>query len=93
MSQGIICTKIPSIFGCIYDTNGIRPDPAKVKAVNDMPAPKSNTDLQRFLGLVMYNNTFTPGVSAMTQCLRRLLKKDVDFEWNSSSLLLVFFPL
>ena len=71
-----------NFFGCLYDANGIHPDPGKVDAVHALPAPKNVTELQEFLGLVTYLSPFIPGLSILTAPLRELLKKDTDFSWN-----------
>ena len=41
-------------IGYQISEKGIRPDPAKVMAVKGMAAPKSATDVQRFLGMCNY---------------------------------------
>ena len=68
--------------GCLYDANGVHPDPGKVNAVHTLPAPTNITELQEFLGLVMYLSPFIPGLSTLTTPLQELLKKDADFSWN-----------
>ena len=71
-----------NFFGCLYDANGVHPDPGKVNAVHALPAPTNITELQEFLGLVTYLSPFIPGLSTLTAPLRELLKKDTDFIWN-----------
>ena len=71
-----------NFFGCLYDANGVHPDPGKVDAVHALPAPTNVTELQEFLGLVTYLSPFIPGLSTMTAPLQELLKKDTDFSWN-----------
>ena len=71
-----------NFFGCLYDANGIHPDPGKVDAVHALPAPTNITELQEFLGLVTYLSPFIPGLSTLTAPLQELLKKDTDFSWN-----------
>ena len=39
-------------LGQITDKEGVKKDPAKVKAIVDMPQPKDLSDLRRFLGMV-----------------------------------------
>ena len=51
----------------------ISSDPEKVKAIKDIPFPKSEQDLQRFLGMIAYK--FIPQVSEQTHHLRELVKK------------------
>ena len=47
-------------FRCVYDATGAHPDPEKVSGVHKMPAPKTATKLQKFLGLVTYLLPFIP---------------------------------
>ena len=71
-----------NFFGCLYDANGVHPDPGKVNAVHSLPAPTNITELQEFLGLVTYLCPFIPGQSTLTTPLQELLKKETDFTWN-----------
>ena len=71
-----------NFFGCLYDANGVHPDPGKVNAVHALPAPTNVTKLQEFLGLVTYLSPFIPGLSTLSAPLWELLKKDTDFIWN-----------
>ena len=71
-----------NFFGCLYDANGVHPDPGKVDAVHALPAPTNVTELQEFLGLVTYLSPFIPGLSTLTAPLWELLKKDTNFSWN-----------
>ena len=45
-------------FGCLYDKNGIRPYPAKVDAIQAMPAPTCLHELQEFIVKVTYLSKF-----------------------------------
>ena len=71
-----------NFFGCLYDANGVHPDPGKVDAVHTLPAPTNITKLQEFLGLATYLIPFIPGLSTLTAPLQELLKKDTDLVWN-----------
>ena len=71
-----------NIFGSLYDANGVHPDLGKVNAIHALPAPINVTELQEFLGLVMYLSPFIPGLSTLTAPLHELFKKDTDFTWN-----------
>ena len=55
-----------NFFGCLYDANGVDLDPGKVDAVHALPAPTNITELQEFLGLVMYLSPFIPGLFTLT---------------------------
>ena len=45
-------------FGCLYDCNGILPDPAKVVTIANMPAPISSKKIQEFLGMATHLRNF-----------------------------------
>ena len=75
-----------SFFGNIYSKDGIRPDPAKVHDIQNMPVPQDKEDLQRFLGMMTYLATFIPNFSEESQPLRDLLKKNVPFEMSEDHL-------
>ena len=69
-------------FGCLYDRNGIRHDPAKVDTIQAMPAPTCLCELQEFIGMVTYLSKFIRGLSDLQEPLCALTKKDVQFEWT-----------
>ena len=50
-----------SFYGAIFTAQGMRPDPAKVQALQDLPAPQNSKQLQSFLGLINYLQPFLPG--------------------------------
>ena len=75
-----------SFFGNIYSKDGIRPDPAKVHDIQNMPVPQDKEDLQRFLGMMTYLATFIPNFIEESQPLRDLLKKKVPFEMSEDHL-------
>ena len=51
-------------FGHIISRDGIRPDPSKVKAIEDMPSPENVPQLRQVLGMVNYLGKFLPGLSS-----------------------------
>ena len=71
-------------FGCVYDKHGAHPDPSKVSAIKEMPAPHPKGELQSFLGMVTYLSTFIPQLSSHTATLRGLLKTGVEYSWNAT---------
>ena len=78
--------KAPAInfFGCLYNANGVHPEPEKGDAVHALPAPKNVTELQEFLSMVTYLSPFLHGLSTLIAPLQGLLRKDADFTWNAS---------
>ena len=75
----------PSIkyLGFIVDQDGRRPDPQKVSAVVNMPAPNNITTLRSFLGLVNYYQSFVPNLRSIRYPLDNLLKKDQEWNWST----------
>ena len=71
-------------FGCIYDKHGANPDPTKVSAIKEMPAPQNKGELQSFLGMVTYLSPFILQLSSHTATLRVLLKTNVEYSWNAT---------
>ena len=71
-------------FGMIYSADGARPDPARIEAIQSLPAPENVTELQEFLGIATYMATFVPRLSHHTATLRELLKQDTEFSWTAA---------
>ena len=69
-------------FGCIFNENGMQPDPDKVDAVKAAKEPKNEKALRSFLGLVSYCSNFIPDFSTETKLLRDLTKKNQRFSWT-----------
>ena len=62
-------------FGHKITDEGLQPDPAKVRPIQDMPQPQDVTELLRFLGMVKYLAKFIPNLSDLAAPLNELLKK------------------
>ena len=69
-------------LGQIIDSEGIRKDPSKVKAIADMAEPQDIASLRCFLGLVNHLMKFCPNLAEKTKPLRDLLKKDSAWVWG-----------
>jgi hypothetical protein len=70
-------------FGHVISAEGLKPDPAKIKAIQEMPTPKNKKELESLLGMVTYMAKFAPSLSDVTKPLRDLLKKEVEFQWDA----------
>ena len=71
-------------LGQIIDSDGIRKDPSKIKAITDMAEPQNIADLRRFLGLVNHLMKFCPNLAEKTKPLRDLLKKESAWVWDTA---------
>ena len=70
-------------LGLVIDSDGIRKDPAKVKAITELPEPKDIPDVRRFLGMVDQQMKFLPNLVKVTKPIRDLLKTDAKWTWDS----------
>ena len=77
----IMTAEVPYI-GHVLTSNGLKPDPKKVHAVEGMPSPADKPALLRFLGMVNYMSNFIPNLADLTQPLRELLHKEVEWHWS-----------
>ncbi|CAI5681852.1 unnamed protein product [Oreochromis niloticus] len=79
-----ICVKEVSYFGHTLSHEGLKPDPQKVKAVQDMAPPQNRAELETVLGMVNYLARFAPHLSEINAPLRQLLKQDSEFVWDKN---------
>ncbi|KAK2720526.1 hypothetical protein QYM36_004414, partial [Artemia franciscana] len=68
-------------FGHIISNAGIKPDPEKLRAINEMPTPKSKEELQTLLGMLNFLSRYIPNLATHNQPLRDLIKAN-EFEWK-----------
>jgi len=61
---------------------GIRPDPKKVSAMLQYPAPTDQKKLRCILGSFLFYEKFIPRYSHMVQTLNKLLA-NIEFKWTS----------
>ncbi|GFV72173.1 retrovirus-related Pol polyprotein from transposon 17.6 [Trichonephila clavipes] len=70
------------ILGHLVSSNGVRPDPDKIKAVRNFPTPKNIHDIRSFLGLCSYFRRFIKGFCYLAEPLQSMLKSGVEFHWG-----------
>ena len=71
-------------LGHLVRAEGIMPDPAKVKVVQDWAKPTNVAELRSFLGLAQYFAKFIAGYATMTVPLSNLLRKSVPWQWTDA---------
>ena len=69
-------------MGQVIDTEGVKKDPAKVKAILGMKKPDSVPDVRRSLGMVNQLMKFVPNLAEKSKPLRDLPRKDVLWTWG-----------
>lgn len=71
-------------MGQLLTQEGLRADPAKIKAITEMPRPQDKRGVERLLGSVQYLARFLPRLSEVAKPLRQLTEKEVVFTWQQS---------
>jgi hypothetical protein len=69
-------------LGHIAASDGIRPDPSKLTAIAEWPAPKNTTEVLSFHGLANFYRRFVRNFSDIAAPLTSLVKKDRPFVWG-----------
>ena len=68
--------------GQLVDELGVRPDPEKVRAIQQMKTPMTMSELRRFLGMTNQQSKFSPNLADHTKPLRDLLSKKNQWSWG-----------
>ena len=71
-------TKV-KFMGHLITNDGLKPEPEKIKAVQEMPRPTSKNKLLGLLGFVNYLCKFLPKLSEDVQLLREMTAKEAKF--------------
>ena len=71
-----------TFLGHRIDTDGIKPDPDKTKAIVNMKAPTDVQELRRFLGMVNQLDKFSRKLAELSEPLRQLLRKNQTWQWT-----------
>ena len=69
------------LLGFVVSNKGIQVDPAKVKAIQKMPVPKTEKEVRGFLGRLDYIARFISHLTATCEPIFKLLKKDQVVHW------------
>ncbi|UYV73515.1 hypothetical protein LAZ67_10003901, partial [Cordylochernes scorpioides] len=69
-------------LGHIISHNQLKPDPGKVKSIQDFPRPNTVKKVRQFMGLANYYRKFVKDFSKISFPLVRLTRKNQPFIWN-----------
>ena len=75
------CKEVP-YHGHLLTTEGLKPDPEKVRPIVEMPHPKDRGDILRLNEMVNYLSRFLPHLSDVMKPLRDLTHKDAAWRWD-----------
>ena len=74
--------KSVKFLGQLVDELGVRPDPEKVRAIQQMKTTTTVSELRRFLGMVNQQTKFSPHLTDQTKPLRDLLSNKNQWSWG-----------
>ena len=76
------CGEVP-FLGHLITKDGLKADPAKDRAVLEMPTPTDVASVRRFIGFTNYLSKFLPHLSDVCEPLRKLTLPDVEWFWTN----------
>ena len=76
------CEEVP-FLGHLITKDGLKADPAKIRAVLEMPTPTDVASVHRFIGFTNYLSKFLPRLSDVCEPLRKLTLPDVEWFWTN----------
>ena len=81
-SKYVIGAKEIEFWGMLTSSNGIRPNPAEVAALNQITPPNNKEELTSFLCMMQANAEFMPNLSQKSAVLRELTWGNKQFQWT-----------
>ncbi|RVW63637.1 Retrovirus-related Pol polyprotein from transposon 412 [Vitis vinifera] len=70
------------LLGHIVSERGIEVDPEKIRAILDMPTPRTEKEIRGFLGRLQYISRFIARLTDICEPIFRLLRKNQPTVWN-----------
>ena len=72
--------KVPFV-GHVLTNQGLKIDPEKIEAIQNMPKPEEVEGMQRLNGFVNCLSRFLPRLAEVMDPIRKLTRKDTEWEW------------
>ncbi|XP_021714970.1 uncharacterized protein LOC110682927 [Chenopodium quinoa] len=70
------------LLGFIVSQDGIKVNSVKVKAIQELPPPRTEKEIRGFLGRIQYISRFISQLTTRCEPIFKLLKKNVPTKWN-----------
>lgn len=74
--------KCVKFYGFVFSSEGLKPDPSKVKALQEAKTLTNAAEVRSFLGMAQYSSQFIKDFSTITEPLRVLTKQDAKWVWE-----------
>ena len=72
-------------LGHLISKNGLEADPEKVKAAQNFPLPRNQTDLKSFIGLCSFYRQFNENFAMIAQPLHKAKETKSSFTWTEET--------
>lgn len=82
LEKTTFCRREVPFLGFILTPQGVKADPEKLKALQNIPEPTSRLELQRVLGIFGYYRRFVVAYSTYLDSFRDLLNTKNRFQWT-----------
>jgi hypothetical protein len=79
----VFATDTVEYLGHICTPSGIRPDPRRIRAIEEYPVPRTVRDIRAFIGLAGYYRWHVRNFAELAKPLTNLTRKDVPFNWTA----------
>jgi hypothetical protein len=73
------------LLGHIISKDGIRIDPSRVEAIQQIDFPRSKKEIQAFNGKMNFLRRFIPNLAEHLREMTNMLKKDNDVKWSEEA--------
>ena len=73
---------VGKLLGFLVSDRWIEVDSSKIKAILELPPPKSKKEIRGFLGRLQYISRFITKLTSTCEPIFKLLRKNEPHEWN-----------
>jgi hypothetical protein len=73
------------LLGNIISKDGIKIDPSKIEAIQNLEHPRNIKGLHSFIQKIKFLRRFIPNLARLLRNITNMLKKDVKIKWDAES--------
>jgi len=82
LSKCNFCKQKIKFLSHVISKDSLRPDPYRIEAILNYPAPRNQKQLKRFLGVCNFHQRFIVNYAEYVAPLLQLLRKDTPWKWS-----------